>query len=94
MDENILKEFVENTVKIDEAAWNVIEVAYNSDINAILLEDDSGFEADGCNINYLSELFPDYDFDFYKNYFVIINDEFYHGDTFEEIYWKYKESVE
>jgi hypothetical protein len=94
MDENILNEYVENTVKINEAACNIKAVAYNPDKNAILFEDNSGFEADGCNVNYLKEYFPDYNFDFYKNYFIQIDDEFYHGDTFEEIYWENKESVD
>ena len=66
-------------------------VAVNNEHNAILFEDNSGIENNGCNTLMLKEIFPDYQYDFSKQYFIQIDDKFYHGDNLEDYIWNYLE---
>lgn len=59
-------------------------VAINEEKKMELFEDESGIENDGCNTHQLKAFFPEFDFDFYKQYFVKINDIFFNGDALDE----------
>lgn len=49
---------------------------------AILYEDQNHYIQDYCNESLLKKIFPNFEFNFNKGYFVEIKDIFYHGETF------------
>ena len=78
------QEIMENTDCSGIASLELKAVAVNNEHNAILYEEASGVECNGCNTLMLKEIFPDYQYDFYKQYLIRINGEFYDGDEFEQ----------
>lgn len=87
--ENMGQEIREEADDLGIEPLDLKVVAVNVELDAILYEDSSGIEADGCNHTQLKHFFPDYQFDFYKQYFIKINDVFYHGDTLEDVILDY-----
>jgi hypothetical protein len=67
-----------------EYTLNAKLVAINEEKKMELFEDESGIENNGCNTHQLKAFFPEFDFDFYKEYFVKINDVFFNGDTLDD----------
>ena len=63
---------------------NLKLIAINEEKNAILFEDSSGIENNGCNKHHLKMFFPEIDFDFYKQYFIKIDNVFYTGDNLDD----------
>ena len=91
LNDNMENEIMGNTDFSDIEASKLKVVAVNDEHNAILFEDNSGIENNGCNTLMLKEFFPDYKYDFYKQYFIQIDDEFYHGDNLEDYIGNYLE---
>lgn len=83
LNDNMENEIMENTDFSGIDALQLKVVAVNNEHNAILYEEHSGVVCNGCNTLMLKEFFPDYQYDFYKEYFIRINGEFYDGDEFE-----------
>ena len=83
LNDNMENEIMENTDFSGIDALKLKVVAVNNEHNAILYEEYSGIEGNGCNTLMLKEFFPNYQYDFYKQYFIRINGEFYDGDEFE-----------
>ena len=83
LNDNMENEIMENTDFSGIDALQLKVVAVNNEHNAILYEEHSGAVCNGCNTLMLKEFFPDYQYDFYKEYFIRINGEFYDGDEFE-----------
>lgn len=91
LNDNMDNEIMENTDFSGIDALKLKVVAVNNEHNAILYEEHSGVECNGCNPLMLKEFFPDYQYDFYKEYFIRINGEFYDGDNLEDYIWNYLE---
>jgi hypothetical protein len=83
LNDNMENEIMENTDFSGIDALKLKVVAVNNEHNAILYEEYGGIEGNGCNTLMLKEFFPDYQYDFYKQYFIRINGKFYDGDEFE-----------
>ena len=66
LNDNMVNEIMENTDFGAIEASMLKVVAVNEEHNAILFEDNSGIENNGCNTLMLKEFFPDYQYDFYK----------------------------
>lgn len=84
-------EIMENTDFSDIEASMLKVVAVNEEHNAILFEDNSGIENNGCTTQQLKIFFPEIDFDISKQYFIQIDDEFYHADNLEDYICNYLE---
>ena len=67
-----------------EYALDLKLIAINENKKALLFEDNSGVENNGCNTRQLEIFFPEIDFDIYKQYFIQIDDEFLTGDKLDE----------
>lgn len=59
-------------------------IATNENKKALLFEDNSGIENNGCSIQQLKVFFPEIKFDFYKQYFIEIDNKFLAGDDLDE----------
>ena len=59
-------------------------IAINENKKAKLFEDNSGIENNGCNTQQLKAFFPEIEFDFYKQYFIEIDNKFLAGDDLDE----------
>lgn len=59
---------------------------------AILYEDQNIYSNDECSINGLRHIFPDYDYNICKNYFIEIDNHLYYGEEFTpDVYFNYEE---
>ena len=58
-------------------------VAINEDWNAILYEDNSIIQMDGCSPFQVEFYFHDFQYDHYKQYYIMINGTLYDGDKLE-----------
>ena len=58
-------------------------VAVNDEMNAILYEDSSIIQMDGCDPFQVEFFFPDFQYDHYKQYYIMINDVLYDGKALE-----------
>lgn len=87
LNDNMENEIMEKNINMinDECEYtlNAKLVAINEEKKMELFEDESGIENNGCNTHQLKAFFSDYQYDFYKQYFIRINGEFYDGDEFE-----------